>query len=147
VPNKITSDLRELIRAALDVAGGSDYLAQQAVENPSAFLALLGRLVPIEARVDAAIEGGLGVCVYIPQNERDERTLPVVDRSAPAVANRLPVECAPELPPIAPAIAAPPVEIAPAATSSVAAAAPRRRSRDPAGDLMDEIFRDHRPRI
>ena len=55
-PNKITRTLRELLLKALDDVGGQEYLAQQARENPAAFLALLGRLLPneIKASIDQA---------------------------------------------------------------------------------------------
>lgn len=46
--NKVTRDIREMIREALEGAGGAQYLITQAHENPSAFLALVGRIVPKE---------------------------------------------------------------------------------------------------
>ena len=46
--NKVTRTLREMILGALDDAGGQAYLAEQARENPMAFIALLGRLLPRE---------------------------------------------------------------------------------------------------
>ena len=57
-PNKITSDVREMIRNALETAGGESYLAMQAVENPNAFMSLVGKIIPreIEAKVTGAIE-------------------------------------------------------------------------------------------
>lgn len=53
-PNKLTRTLRELLLNALEEAGGQAYLVQQAQENPAAFLALLGRLLPneIKASID-----------------------------------------------------------------------------------------------
>ena len=45
-PNKLTSDLREMILGALTEAGGLAYLVTQAKENPRAFLTLLGKLLP-----------------------------------------------------------------------------------------------------
>ena len=45
-PNKTTKALREMILAALDQAGGQDYLATCALTNPAAFLALIGRVLP-----------------------------------------------------------------------------------------------------
>lgn len=48
IPNKITADLKEMIRGALDKVGGADYLARQANENPPAFMALLGKTLPKE---------------------------------------------------------------------------------------------------
>ncbi len=53
-PNKITRTLREMLLKALDDVGGQEYLAQQARENPAAFLALLGRLLPNE--IKASVE-------------------------------------------------------------------------------------------
>jgi len=45
-PNKLTADMREMIRAALDGVGGIAYLIEQARENPTAFLTLVGKIVP-----------------------------------------------------------------------------------------------------
>lgn len=39
--------LKEMILAALDKAGGQDYLCQQAKENPTAFLTLIGKVLPL----------------------------------------------------------------------------------------------------
>lgn len=46
VPNRIGADVRAMILAALDSAGGETYLVQQARENPSAFMTLLGKILP-----------------------------------------------------------------------------------------------------
>jgi hypothetical protein len=48
VPNAINRDLKEMIRGALDKAGGVDYLARQAEENPAAFMSLVGKTLPKE---------------------------------------------------------------------------------------------------
>jgi hypothetical protein len=40
--------LRDMILGALDDAGGQAYLAEQAHQNPTAFLTLLGRVLPRE---------------------------------------------------------------------------------------------------
>lgn len=57
IPNKLTTDLRDMIRKALDKAGGLDYLVNQAHENPKAFLALLSKIIPAEihATLDSKI--------------------------------------------------------------------------------------------
>ena len=47
-PNRITTDVRAIILAALDRVGGQDYLVQQAHNNPKAFMSLLGRLIPTQ---------------------------------------------------------------------------------------------------
>jgi hypothetical protein len=46
--NKMNRSLRDMILGALDDAGGQAYLAEQAHQNPAAFLTLLGRVLPRE---------------------------------------------------------------------------------------------------
>lgn len=48
VPNKFTGQLKDMILQALDGAGGAAYLQQQATENPSAFLTLVGKVLPLQ---------------------------------------------------------------------------------------------------
>src|SRR5215472_931182 len=45
-PNKLTADLKAMILGALDKAGGEAYLLRQANENPTAFMTLLGKILP-----------------------------------------------------------------------------------------------------
>ena len=52
VPNKVTKELKDMILGALDDTGGQKYLARQAEENPSAFLALVGRVLPMTVQGD-----------------------------------------------------------------------------------------------
>ena len=47
-PNKLSADLRAMILNALSEAGGEQYLARQANENPSAFMTLLGKVLPTQ---------------------------------------------------------------------------------------------------
>lgn len=58
VPNKATKALKEMILGALDQAGGQQYLADQAEANPSAFLALIGKVLPSEIKAELGGEGG-----------------------------------------------------------------------------------------
>jgi len=53
VPNKITKALKDMILEALAEAGGTAYLKKQAAKNPNAFLALVGRVLPLQVK-----EGG-----------------------------------------------------------------------------------------
>jgi hypothetical protein len=49
-PNKTTAQLKDMILTALDQAhpkGGIAYLKQQAGENPTAFLSLVGKVLPL----------------------------------------------------------------------------------------------------
>jgi len=48
-PNKVTRDVRELILGAIEAEGGLEYFRAQARENPTAFLALVGRCLPRES--------------------------------------------------------------------------------------------------
>lgn len=52
VPNKITADLKGMILSALGDVGGQKYLVEQAKENPTAFLTLVGKVLPKEVHVD-----------------------------------------------------------------------------------------------
>lgn len=48
VPNKNTALLKDMILKALDKAGGVDYLAAQAEENPGPFMTLVGKVLPMQ---------------------------------------------------------------------------------------------------
>lgn len=52
VPNKATTAIKEMIVQALDRAGGVDYLITQADENPTAFLTLVGKVLPMQLTGD-----------------------------------------------------------------------------------------------
>jgi hypothetical protein len=54
VSNKITRDIREMIRAVLDKVGGVSYLVKQAESNPTAFLTLVGKIIPTQ--INAAVD-------------------------------------------------------------------------------------------
>ena len=67
-PNKISAALKDMILGALDDAGGRAYLKDQALNNPTAFMTLIGKVLPTtitgdpnaplmhELRVDAPIK-------------------------------------------------------------------------------------------
>lgn len=44
--NKVTKELKDMILGALDKSGGESYLMRQAEENPTAFMSLVGRVLP-----------------------------------------------------------------------------------------------------
>ena len=52
-PNKVTATLKDMILQALSDAGGASYLVKQSHENPAAFMALIGRVLPLQVK-----EGG-----------------------------------------------------------------------------------------
>lgn len=46
--NKTTKAVKEMILEALENKGGVEYLEKQADENPTAFLTLIGKVLPIQ---------------------------------------------------------------------------------------------------
>lgn len=54
-PNKITTDLKRAVLEAAEKAGGPQgtvgYLTAQAHANPTAFLSLLGKVLPIQQEI------------------------------------------------------------------------------------------------
>lgn len=51
-PNRLTGQVKEMVLVALDAVGGADYLARQAEENPGPFLALVGKVLPLQITGD-----------------------------------------------------------------------------------------------
>lgn len=45
--NKVNLELKEMILTALEESGGVEYLKRQANENPTAFLSLIGKILPM----------------------------------------------------------------------------------------------------
>ncbi len=49
--------IKDMVLEALAVAGGADFLAEQALKNPNAFLTLVGKVLPLQVR--AEVDGEL----------------------------------------------------------------------------------------
>lgn len=49
-PNIITGALKDMILQALANSGGVDYLVAQAKSQPAAFMALVGRVLPLQVK-------------------------------------------------------------------------------------------------
>jgi hypothetical protein len=60
-PNKATKALKDMILGALDDAGGQDYLRRQSIENPTAFMTLIGKVLP--TTINADVNGDLKTTV------------------------------------------------------------------------------------
>ena len=58
-PNKVTGDIKEMIRSALSEVGGVDYLKTQAKQNPTAFLGLIKSIVPRDVNVGGQTDNEL----------------------------------------------------------------------------------------
>ena len=50
--NKVNADIKAMIVEALSEVGGVTYLKAQAAENPTAFLGLVGKVLPKEVHID-----------------------------------------------------------------------------------------------
>jgi hypothetical protein len=51
-PNKIQAAVKEMVIQALDEAGGVEYLVTQSRDNPTAFLTLVGKVLPLQVSGD-----------------------------------------------------------------------------------------------
>lgn len=56
--NKATKALKDMILNALERAGGEDYLKRQATANPTAFLTLVGKVLPMQVQAEHSGPGG-----------------------------------------------------------------------------------------
>ncbi len=79
VPNKNTAAIKDMILAALDKAGGIDYLVKQSGENPVAFMGLVGKVLPLQ------LTGEGGGAIEIRAVER--RIIPVPAQPLKLVSN------------------------------------------------------------
>lgn len=59
VPNQLTTELKDMIRGALDDAGGRKYLAKQANENPIAFMSLISKIIPKDLNIGGQADNAL----------------------------------------------------------------------------------------
>lgn len=46
-PNKVNADVKAMVLEALHHAGGAEYLYMHALDNPKAFMTLVGRVLPL----------------------------------------------------------------------------------------------------
>jgi hypothetical protein len=61
--NKVTGQLKDMILGALSDAGGKEYLLKQAKENPTAFMTLIGKVLPSDINVSGADGGPIAYAV------------------------------------------------------------------------------------
>lgn len=72
--NKITKTLKEAVMESFDRVGGVEYLVKVAQDDPKSYMALLGRVIPLQvkAEIDHTVSGILFKTVY----ENDPEALP-----------------------------------------------------------------------
>ena len=56
-PNKLTASVKDMIMGALEDVGGIEYLKAQSISNPTAFMQLVGKVIPL------TLGGSLGLQV------------------------------------------------------------------------------------
>lgn len=66
MPNKVTQNIKEMIECALSEVGGKDYLVKQALDNPTAFLALVKSILPKD--MTTTIKGDVGFVLLPSKN-------------------------------------------------------------------------------
>jgi hypothetical protein len=71
--NKVTADVKQAIMEAFSALGGAKYLCAVAREDPKAFCALLGKLIPVKVAGDA--ESPLVLGIDRPPDETREQWL------------------------------------------------------------------------
>lgn len=67
IPNKTTAQVKDMIMEALHKAGGVKYLVKQAEQEPKAFMALIGRVLPMQVTGD----GGGPIKIMIAASDSD----------------------------------------------------------------------------
>lgn len=60
-PNKATAAIKDMIDQALRKAGGVDYLLKQSKENPTAFMGLVGKILPKDITVGGPGGGSITI--------------------------------------------------------------------------------------
>jgi hypothetical protein len=69
-PNKVQAAVKEMVIQALDEAGGVQYLVTQSRDNPTAFLTLVGKVLPLQ--VSGEDGGAIGVAIFKGLNDRQD---------------------------------------------------------------------------
>ncbi len=64
-PNKLNGSMKEMIMEAFEKAGGAEWLARQADENPVAFMGLLGKLLPSDIALSAQAGTGASLALQV----------------------------------------------------------------------------------
>ncbi|MFA5135679.1 MAG: hypothetical protein WC505_07905 [Patescibacteria group bacterium] len=74
IPNKITTDLKNMVFGALHAGGGQKWLERQRDENPVAFMTLLGKFVPKDVNVGGQVDNPIVTTVkLVAMNASDDQ--------------------------------------------------------------------------
>lgn len=81
VPNKLNGDIKAMILGALQDVGGQQYLAQQAYENPVAFMGLVAKVLPLQLQ-GSGPDGALELIVTGVRRAIEQDDAPVINHEA-----------------------------------------------------------------
>ena len=73
---RVSVSLKEMILHALDESGGVEYLRKQAATNPSAFMGLVSKVLPMQLQGDASNPIQFVISTGVPRAEDDDLLLP-----------------------------------------------------------------------
>lgn len=68
--NRNNAALRDMILAALEGAGGKEYLQLQANKNPNAFLSLIGKVLPLSITGGDGSDNALKIIIQKPEDAK-----------------------------------------------------------------------------
>lgn len=67
--NKIPQSIKEMVERALEAKGGDKYLQRCADDQPSAFLALVGKIIPVQVQSATELSGSITIGWKSPKEE------------------------------------------------------------------------------
>lgn len=68
IPNRSTALVKDMILGALEAKGGQEYLEEQATKNPTAFLALVGKILPKDVNASLDVKGQVKIISEFPND-------------------------------------------------------------------------------
>lgn len=77
--NRIPTEIKEMIRQALINKGGIAYFEKQADANPTSFMSLIGRIIPIDVDITKT---HINVHVGLYPEEKNEQHKPIASQEA-----------------------------------------------------------------
>lgn len=73
--NRQSKAIKDMIKAALDRAGGEEYFFRQSTENPTAFMSLIAKVIPAEIIADVKHQFEPLVIRSLESIERDKQPI------------------------------------------------------------------------
>jgi hypothetical protein len=90
VPNKLNATIKEMVLGALSDVGGQRYLAARALDQPVAFMGLIGRVLPLQVTGE---NGGALVVDFRWADAQPQLERPAIDADEPISLSFIINEC------------------------------------------------------